>query len=156
MPTPITINGLEDFVTTPTGIPVGDGEHFVMAVVHQTTPGSAEIAHTVVYLVSYKTWASVEIGRSEPLGKDMGGFPLLVPGTTRQTVILIVGEATPGGAGSTGVGHAYVFPDAVPAALPVANAVVDAVARATANAAAAVAKQALDAIEKARGKLHET
>jgi hypothetical protein len=120
MPTPTPITGLEDFVTAPTGVPVGDGEHFVMVVLHQPTPGSAELAHTVAYLVSYKTWQATEIGRSEPLGKDMGGFPLLIPGTasTRQTVLLIIGEATPGGAGSTGVGHAYTFVNAVPAALP--------------------------------------
>ncbi len=145
----------DDFATSLAVAPVGDGEHFVQAVLHAPTAGTSEIAHVVAYLVSYKTWQVQEIGRSEPLGKDVACAVLLIPGTiaTKQTVLLLVTEATPGGAGSTAHENAYVLTDAVPAAI--GGASVDTYARATAKAAGEVAKLALDTITEVRGNLRK-
>ncbi len=116
MPTPTSVTLPDDFATSLAAVPVGDGEHFVQAVLHMPTTGTSEIAHVVAYLVSYKTWKATEIGRSEPLGKDVAGAVLLIPSSTpaKQTLLLLVTEAVPGGPGASAHENAYVFPDAVP------------------------------------------
>jgi hypothetical protein len=93
----------EDFATGPAVLELEDGRS-VLAVVHQPTAGSAELAHTKIYLVNTDGSTTV-VGTSEPYGKDVS-VALSMRGTT---LYAWVSEATPAGPGSSAIIHKYDF-----------------------------------------------
>jgi hypothetical protein len=93
----------EDFATGPAVLELEDGRS-VLAVVHQPTAGTTELAHTKIYLVNTDGSTTV-VGTSEPYGKDVS-VALSMRGTT---LYAWVSEATPAGPGSSAIIHKYDF-----------------------------------------------
>lgn len=106
----ITITGLDDFPAQLQvfPFPLTDGRS-ILACVHQTTPGTDEVAYSAVYLVD-SPGRAVKLGQSEPFGKDID-CSLLVRALTLE---LWVTEPPPGGGGADSAVHVYSFTLPVP------------------------------------------